>query len=206
MWFVWCVFALTGMSTQACVCVSLLLWASSVRVSRASFTRMDTALRMKEANRFMWMLFLIQWSFLVAEVSQCVRAFDFHILYSLLCMQQHDQFFIYFFLQFFVVSLFVLRFVLLTFVLSAFSFFILFHLHFVCSGSFCFSHSHISPSFLPSIFIPALLSILHPSLLRSLVPPIYLFSIILPFLLFLFFFLPLIICPISFSLSFLSCS
>lgn len=56
---------LTGMLTQACVWLSLLLVGSSVRVSRASFTRMDTALRMKEAKRFMWMLFLIQWSFLV---------------------------------------------------------------------------------------------------------------------------------------------
>lgn len=47
-----------------------MLLGSSVRVSRASLTRMDTALRMKEANRFMWMLFLIQWSFLVQR-RQC---------------------------------------------------------------------------------------------------------------------------------------
>lgn len=59
------VFVLTGMLTQVCVWASLLLLGSSVRVSRVSLTRMDTALRMKEANRFMWMLFLIQWSFLV---------------------------------------------------------------------------------------------------------------------------------------------
>ena len=38
----------------------LLLLESRVSVSKASFTRIDTALRMKEANRFMWMLFLMQ--------------------------------------------------------------------------------------------------------------------------------------------------
>lgn len=59
-----CVCSLTGMLTQLRACESLLLLGSSVRVSKASLTRMDTALRMNEANRFMWMLFLIQWSFL----------------------------------------------------------------------------------------------------------------------------------------------
>lgn len=70
-------FALTGMLIQACVWVSPLLLGSSVRVSRASLTRMDTALRMKEANRFMWMLFLMQWSLLVQR-GQCVTASDFY--------------------------------------------------------------------------------------------------------------------------------
>lgn len=32
---------------------------------RASLMRMDSARRMKEANRFMWMLFLMQCSFLM---------------------------------------------------------------------------------------------------------------------------------------------
>lgn len=61
-------FVLTGMLTEVCARESLLPLGSSVRVSRASLTRMDTALRMKEANRFMWMLFLMQWSLLVQTV------------------------------------------------------------------------------------------------------------------------------------------
>lgn len=51
---------LTVVLTGAWACVLLLLLESSVSVRRASLTRMDTALRMKEAKRFMWMLFLIQ--------------------------------------------------------------------------------------------------------------------------------------------------
>lgn len=53
-------FFVTGTFAQVCAWASLLLLGSRVRVSRASLTRMDTALRMKEANRFMWMLFLMQ--------------------------------------------------------------------------------------------------------------------------------------------------
>lgn len=53
-------FVPTIVLTEGCVWVSLLLPESSVSVSRASLTRMDTPLRMKEANRFMWMLFLMQ--------------------------------------------------------------------------------------------------------------------------------------------------
>lgn len=49
-------FVLTVVLTE----VLLLLLESRVSVNKASFTRMDTALRMKEANRFMWMLFLMQ--------------------------------------------------------------------------------------------------------------------------------------------------
>lgn len=97
---------LTGMLTKVCVWVSLLLLGSSVRVSRVSLTRMDTALRMKEANRFIWMLFLIQWSFLVQRW-QCVTPFDFHMLYSLLCIQLFFQSFFAFLLSTFVLYIFV---------------------------------------------------------------------------------------------------
>lgn len=100
------VFVLTGMLTKVCVWVSPLLLGSSVRVSRVSLTRMDTALRMKEANRFIWMLFLIQWSFLVQRW-QCVTAFDFHMLYSLLCIQLFFQSFFAFLLSTFVLYIFV---------------------------------------------------------------------------------------------------
>lgn len=72
---------LTGMWIDACGWASPLLLESSVSVSRASLTRMDTARRMKEANRFMWMLFLMQWSFLVQRW-QSVKAFGFPCLFS----------------------------------------------------------------------------------------------------------------------------
>lgn len=92
-------FVLTGRSTTACVRVSLLLAGSRVRVSRASLTRMDTALRMNEANRFMWMLFLIQWSFLAhrcmkvmgldvnlcSTTSHTIFTFSFSTFPSFLC-------------------------------------------------------------------------------------------------------------------------
>ena len=58
---------LTRMLAHFSCWLSELFLGSRVRAivsSIASLTRMDAALRMKEANRFMWMLFLMQWSFL----------------------------------------------------------------------------------------------------------------------------------------------
>ena len=50
-----------------CTCSLLRSCDVLLATSRASLMRMDSARRMKEANRFMWMLFLMQCSFLRAE-------------------------------------------------------------------------------------------------------------------------------------------
>lgn len=58
-----------GIDARGNPCSESLLrpWDVLLASKRASFMRMDSARRMKEANRFMWMLFLMQCSFLMNE-------------------------------------------------------------------------------------------------------------------------------------------